>query len=84
MTKQLEAPTEPIDLRRASELSGLTMRTLQVACVEGRLLARKLGGSWLTSRRDLDDYLQHRSRGRVKPLPDHYKPPEHRRQGSPS
>jgi excisionase family DNA binding protein len=75
MTK-IEGPDEPITLKRAAELAGLTMTTLRDAARDGRLQASRPGHDWLTTRRHLHRYLAGRRRGVVKPLPAGYHAPE--------
>jgi excisionase family DNA binding protein len=68
----MEGPDDQITLRRAADLAGLTVQTLQQAAKEGRLQATMPGNEYLTSRRWLHRYLAGRKRGVVKPLPVDY------------
>lgn len=77
--EQLEAPDQYISLRRAGELSGVTPGTLKVQAVAGKLRTVKLARDLLTTRRWLHEYLLEatgRDKGRRKPLPEAYQPPE--------
>lgn len=69
---ELEAPDEPITLQRAAAISGLAPNTLRVAAQDGRLTASRIGRDWLTTRRQLHQYLRGRSRGAIKPVPVDY------------
>jgi uncharacterized protein YuzE len=53
---------ELIDLRRASELSGIAPVTLRTQAEKGRLWAIRLGGQWVTTAERLQQYLDSRSR----------------------
>jgi hypothetical protein len=77
---ELEGPDELITLRRAGELSGVSQDTLRHQSIAGKLHTRKVGTRMLmTTRRWLHTYLREaseRDKGRRKPLPDGYVPPE--------
>jgi hypothetical protein len=70
----LEAPDTPISMRRAGELAGLDPATLKQAAQGGRLAATKPGHDWLTTRRQLDEYLRARRKSNAAPLPNNYVP----------
>lgn len=53
---------EFIDLRKASELSGIARVTLRTQAERGRLWALRLGGQWVTTRDRLHQYLDSRYR----------------------
>jgi len=53
---------EFIDLRTASELSGVAPVTLRTQAEKGRLRAVRLGAQWVTTREHLQWYLDSRSR----------------------
>lgn len=53
---------EFVDLRRASELAGITPVTLRTQAEKGRLWAIRLGGQWVTTRERLQQYLDSRAR----------------------
>jgi hypothetical protein len=55
---------EFVDLGTASRLSGIAPVTLRTQAEKGRLSAMKLGGQWVTTREQLQHYLD--SRARVK------------------
>jgi hypothetical protein len=53
-----------ISLADASRLSGLAAHTLALQAERGKLHARKVGHSWITTRHWLDQYLSTHARGR--------------------
>lgn len=53
---------EFIDLRKASELSGIAPVTLRTQAEKGRLWAVRLGGQWVTTRERLQQYMDSRGR----------------------
>jgi uncharacterized protein YuzE len=53
---------EFIDLRTASELSGIASVTLRTQAGKGRLWAMRLAGQWLTTRERLQQYIDNRAR----------------------
>jgi uncharacterized protein YuzE len=55
---------EFLDMSTASRLSGIARVTLRTQAEKGRLSAMKLGGQWVTTRQQLQHYLD--SRARVK------------------
>jgi hypothetical protein len=61
-------PRDPLDevisLAEASRLSGLAPHTLTLQAEKGKLRARKLGHTWITTRHWLDVYLATHSRHR--------------------
>jgi len=58
---------EFIDLKTASEFSGIAAVTLRAQAVKGRLRAVRLGGQWVTTREYLQRYLDSRT-GQVRAL----------------
>jgi hypothetical protein len=60
-----------ISLAEAARLSGLAAHTLTLQAERGKLHARKVGHSWITTRYWLDDYLaRHARHARRRPDPD--------------
>ena len=63
-----------ISLAEAARLSGLAAHTLTLQAERGKLHARKVGHSWITTRYWLDDYLARHARparpARHRPDPD--------------
>jgi hypothetical protein len=57
-----------ISLAEAARLSGLAAHTLTLQAERGKLHARKVGHSWITTRYWLDDYLARHSRRRPDPI----------------
>jgi hypothetical protein len=53
-----------ISLADASRLSGLAAHTLTLQAERGKLHARKVGHTWITTRYWLDQYLSAHARGR--------------------
>ena len=53
-----------ISLAEAARLSGLAAHTLTLQAERGKLHARKVGHSWITTRYWLDDYLARHARRR--------------------
>ena len=53
---------ELIDLRTASEQSGIAPVTLRTQAEKGRLWAMRLAGQWVTTRERLQQYIDSRSR----------------------
>src|ERR1035437_1000493 len=53
---------EFIDLKTASEVSGIAPVTLRTQAEKGRLWTIRLGGKWITTRERLQQYLDSRSR----------------------
>ena len=51
-----------ISLAEAARLSGLAAHTLTLQAERGKLHARKVGHSWITTRYWLDDYLARHAR----------------------
>ena len=85
MTDVLEAPDTPLTLTRAAELAGLSPSTLRVQANNYRrtngaigLQATRLGRDWVTTRRQLHEYLTSRDDNytHAAPLPEGYVPPE--------
>ena len=66
---------EVISLAEAARLSGLAPHTLTLQAEKGKLRARKLGHTWITTRHWLDAYLATHSR-RKRPLRDQSAPPD--------
>jgi hypothetical protein len=73
---ELEGPDDQITLKRAAEVAGLSIETLQHAARDGRLQAERPARDWFTTRRHLHRYLAGRKRGPVAPLPADYVTPE--------
>ena len=60
---------ELIPLSEASEISGLSSDHLRRLAEQGKLKAQKIGRNWVTTRKDVEDYIQERkSPGRPKRL----------------
>jgi hypothetical protein len=80
MMLQLEGPDDPITLKRAGELSGVSPSTLRTQALAGKLRTNKLGPrTQVTTRRWLHEYLMEaaeRDKGRRLPLPEDYVAPE--------
>lgn len=53
---------EFIDLKKASELSGIAPVTLRAQAEKGKLWAMRLGGGWVTSRERLQQYVDGHAR----------------------
>jgi hypothetical protein len=51
-----------ISLAEAARLSGLAAHTLTLQAERGKLRARKVGHSWITTRYWLEEYLAHHAR----------------------
>jgi uncharacterized protein YuzE len=51
---------ELIDLKTASQISGIVPVTLRTQAEKGRLWALKIGGQWVTTRERLQQYLDSR------------------------
>jgi hypothetical protein len=67
---------DPITLREASDLCGLSPETLRYAAWKDRLRAEKAGRDLFTTRVWLHEYLTSRDRrGRARPLPPDYVAP---------
>jgi uncharacterized protein YuzE len=66
---------EFIDLRKASEISGLAPVTLRAQADKGRLWAFRLAGQWVTTRERLQQYIDSHARG-ARPGIAGYKIPE--------
>jgi hypothetical protein len=66
-----ESSRDPLDeilsLAEAAELSGLSAHTLTQQAERGKLHARKVGHSWITTRHWLAAYLAGHARRRAKP-----------------
>ena len=62
------ADLDPLDaiisLAEASQLSGLAAHTLTLQAERGKLHARKVGHTWITTRHWLDQYLAVHARSR--------------------
>lgn len=59
---------EFIDLKTASKLASIAPVTLRTQAEKGRLWALRLGGQWVTTRENLQHYLDSRSRkGKEQP-----------------
>ena len=54
---------EFIDLKKASEISGIAPVTLRAQADKGRLWAIRLARQWLTTRERLQQYIDSRARG---------------------
>lgn len=65
---------ELITLKRASEISGISPKTLRSVAGKGKLRVKKEGRDNFTTRFWLHQYLmsRHSSRGHTKPLPPGY------------
>lgn len=60
---------ELISLSEASEISGLSSDHLRRLSEQGKLKAQKIGRNWVTTRKNIEDYIQERkSPGRPKRL----------------
>ena len=51
-----------ISLPEAAEISGFNPKYLAQLAKKGRLNARKIGGVWLTTRADLESYINSRQK----------------------
>jgi len=60
---------EFIDLKKASQLAGITPVTLRTQAEKGRLWAIRLGGQWVTTRERLQHYLDSRAKNARAALP---------------
>lgn len=87
MTDVLEASDAPITLTRAAELAGLSPSTLRVQANNYRrtsgaigLQATRMGRDWVTTRRQLHEYLMGRdeTNTHAAPLPPGYQAPSDR------
>ena len=66
---------EIISLAEAARLSGLAPHTLTLQAEKGKLRARKLGHTWITTRHWLDAYLATHSRQK-RSIRDQSDPPD--------
>jgi hypothetical protein len=63
-----DSPAEPenkdrlISLPEAAEIYGFNRRYLSALARRGRLSARKIGGVWLTTPKDVEDYIRTREK----------------------
>ncbi len=57
---------EFIDLKQASEISGIAQVTLRAQAGKGRLWAFRLGGQWVTTRERLQQYIDSYARTKVR------------------
>ena len=73
-----EGPDDPITLKRAAELAGLTPATLRQQALVGRLQTTQPARDLFTTRRWLHIYLTTRNPNSplVAPLPADYRTPE--------
>ncbi len=55
---------EFLDLKKASEISGIAAVTLRTQVERKRLWAIRLGGGWLTTRERLQQYMDSRAKGK--------------------
>ncbi len=61
-----------LSLSEAARLSGLSAHTLSQQAEKGRLRARKVGRTWVTTRDCLEEYLRdHARHGQGCPEPEH-------------
>jgi hypothetical protein len=68
-------PDEVVTLAEASALAGLAHITLAIQVRRGRLDARKSGGTWVLTRRNLHEYLASRREGNAVPVSAGYVTP---------
>jgi excisionase family DNA binding protein len=59
---------EIVTLAEAARLSGLSAHTLAQQAEKGKLRARKVGRTWITTRDWLAEYLARHSRRRTEPV----------------
>lgn len=64
--------THLISMAEASELYGFSRYYLRNLCQKGRLKAKKVGGAWVTTPKDVEEFIASRQerglyRGDIKP-----------------
>lgn len=57
-----EDKTRLISLAEASEMYGLSTSYLRQIAIKGRLIAKKIGGMWVTTPADVEDYIRSREK----------------------
>jgi len=62
MTQKKPSSEDFISLAEAAEVYGLSMDYLRTIARSGRLAARKIGRNWVTTRADVENYINTRTK----------------------